>query len=141
MLVPDPSLSPAPVLQARLSGLEGNTWCWPLTLPCALPLFCRLVSRGQALEFTNSCCFFVTLLCALNLFCRLVCRGQVLESSTSGARAAMRRALQRQGVTVLEGDAAMSVQQGSVTLASGRKLQCDECIWATGVGGRFTVHH
>lgn len=99
-------MSLAPVLQARLLGLEGNTWCWPLTLPCALPLYRRLV-----------------------------CRGQVLESSTSGARAAMRRALQRQGVTVLEGDAAVSVQQGSVTLASGRKLQCDECIWATGVGG------
>lgn len=46
----------------------------------------------------------------------------------------MLRALRRQAVDIIEEDGAAEVQRGCVVLASGRKLECDECIWATGGG-------
>jgi NADH dehydrogenase FAD-containing subunit len=62
---------------------------------------------------------------------RLVTRAPVLSSHPGGARRAVLRQLQVQGVEVSEGMAVAAVEAGQLVLEDGSSIGFDVCLWCT----------
>ena len=62
----------------------------------------------------------------------LVTSGTVVAKLSDRGRRAVRRTLSQFGVTLVEGARVASVEAGQLTLADGRRLPFDGCVWTVG---------
>ncbi|MEP5763881.1 MAG: selenide, water dikinase SelD [Halieaceae bacterium] len=64
---------------------------------------------------------------------RLLCGDQLLMGYNAGARAAVRRACQRMGVSIHEQCRVSSVMAGRLEVVSGERFEFEELVWCTAV--------
>ena len=65
----------------------------------------------------------------------IVTKGRLLEDHNISVQTRFRRALDEQGITIVEDEAVAEVAKNRVICASGRTLDFDELIWVTEAGG------